>query len=102
MRCHTDRERHDGLGGQYRAGGAARMVASVLGSDAQSFTATWYARANTVVWAQPLRSLWKLGDDEANSRIWARKPLQLRVGDAAADRYAEVRAEPVRRPVGLS
>ena len=49
---------------------AARMLANVLGNDAQVFTATWYTAANAVVWAQPYSSLWKLGDDQANSRIW--------------------------------
>lgn len=50
--------------------GAARMLANVLGNDAQSFTATWYSATNTVVGTLPYTSLWKLGDDEANSRIW--------------------------------
>jgi len=50
--------------------GGSRMLANLLGSDAQSFTATWYSSTGTVVWAQPYTSLWQLGDDEANSRIW--------------------------------
>ena len=50
--------------------GAARMLANLLGSDAQTFTATWYTSANTVAWAEPYTSLWQLGDDGANSRIW--------------------------------
>jgi hypothetical protein len=50
--------------------GASRMLANVLGDDAQTFTATWYTAANVVVWAQPYTSLWKMGDDQANSRIW--------------------------------
>ena len=50
--------------------GAARMLANLLASDAQVFTATWYTATNTVQWAQLYTSLWKLGDDEANSRIW--------------------------------
>ena len=50
--------------------GASRMLANVLGDDAQTFTATWYTAANTVAWAEPYTSLWQLGDDEANSRIW--------------------------------
>jgi hypothetical protein len=50
--------------------GAARMLADVLGSDAQTFTATWYTAANAVVWAEPYTSLWALADDEANSRVW--------------------------------
>jgi hypothetical protein len=51
--------------------GGARMLANILGSDDQAFTAVWYAADNSVVWAEPYTSLWKLGDDEANSRIWA-------------------------------
>jgi hypothetical protein len=50
--------------------GAARMLANILGSDAQSFTATWYSATGAVVAALPFNSLWALGDDEANSRIW--------------------------------
>ena len=50
--------------------GAARMLANVLGDDAQTFTATWYTPANTVAWSEPYTSLWQLGDDQANSRIW--------------------------------
>lgn len=50
--------------------GAARMLANVLGSDAQSFTATWYSATGEVVAALPFNSLWALGEDEANSRIW--------------------------------
>jgi len=50
--------------------GASRMLANLLGGDAQTFTATWYTPANTVAWAEPYTSLWQLGDDEANSRIW--------------------------------
>ena len=50
--------------------GAARMLANILGSDAQSFTATWYSASGAVVAALPFTSLWALGDDEANSRIW--------------------------------
>ena len=50
--------------------GAARMLAHILGGDAQSFTATWYSATGTPVAALPFTSLWALGDDEANSRIW--------------------------------
>lgn len=50
--------------------GAARMLANLLGSDAQTFTATWYTAANAPVHSEPYTSLWQLGDDEANSRIW--------------------------------
>lgn len=50
--------------------GGSRMLANALGSDAQSFTATWYAANGTTVWSEPYTSLWQLGDDEANSRIW--------------------------------
>lgn len=51
--------------------GGARMLANILGGDEQKFTATWYAADNSAVWSEPYTSLWKLGDDEANSRIWA-------------------------------
>jgi hypothetical protein len=50
--------------------GAARVLANILGSDAQTFTATWYSATGAVVAALPFTSLWALGDDEANSRIW--------------------------------
>lgn len=50
--------------------GAARMLANVLGSDAQTFTATWYSASGSAVASLPFTSLWALGDDEANSRIW--------------------------------
>jgi len=50
--------------------GASRMLAHVLGSDAQSVTATWYTATGAVVFAQPYTSLWALAVDEANSRIW--------------------------------
>ncbi|HEY2400316.1 MAG TPA: vanadium-dependent haloperoxidase [Steroidobacteraceae bacterium] len=52
------------------ATGASRMLAHVLGSDAQSFTATWYTATGSVVFAQPYTGLWALADDEAHSRIW--------------------------------
>jgi len=52
------------------ATGASRMLAHVLGSDAQSFTATWYTATGAVVFAQPYNSLWALAVDEANSRVW--------------------------------
>jgi len=50
--------------------GASRMLAHVLGNDAQSFAATWYTATGAVVFAQPYTSLWALAVDEANSRIW--------------------------------
>jgi hypothetical protein len=50
--------------------GASRMLANVLGSDAQIFTATWYRADDTVVFSQPYTSLFQLGNDEAHSRIW--------------------------------
>ena len=50
--------------------GASRILADVLGSDAQSFTATWYTATDSVVFAQPYTSLLQLGEDEAHSRIW--------------------------------
>jgi hypothetical protein len=50
--------------------GGARMLADLLGSDAQAFSATWYTATDTPVWTETYTSLWQLGDDEANSRIW--------------------------------
>ena len=50
--------------------GASRMLAHVLGSDAQTFAATWYTAAGAVVFTQPYTSLFQLGNDEAHSRIW--------------------------------
>jgi len=50
--------------------GAARMLANLLGNDAQTYSATWYSAAGTPLHTQPYTSLWQLGDDEANSRIW--------------------------------
>jgi hypothetical protein len=50
--------------------GASRMLADVLGSDAQTFAATWYTAGDAVVFTQPYRSLFQLGNDEAHSRIW--------------------------------
>jgi hypothetical protein len=50
--------------------GSARMLANVLGNDSQEFAATWYRADGSVVWSEPYTSLWKLGDDSANSRIW--------------------------------
>ncbi len=50
--------------------GGSTMLASLFGGDSQSFSATWYNAAGGVVWTEPYTSLWKLGDDEANSRIW--------------------------------
>jgi len=52
------------------ATGASQMVAHVLGSDAQSFTVTWYTATGDVVFAQPYTSLSALAVDEANSRVW--------------------------------
>lgn len=50
--------------------GASRMLANVLASDAQTFTATWYTTDDAVVFTQPYTSLFQLGNDEAHSRIW--------------------------------
>lgn len=50
--------------------GTSRMLANLLGGDAQTFSATWYLADGTPVWTEPYTSLWQLGDDEANSRIW--------------------------------
>jgi len=50
--------------------GASRMLAHVLGNDAQTFTATWYTATDSVVFAEPYMSLCQLGDGEADSCIW--------------------------------
>jgi hypothetical protein len=50
--------------------GSARMLANVLGDDSQEFAATWYRADGSIVWSEPYTSLWQLGDDAANSRIW--------------------------------
>ena len=50
--------------------GAARALANVFGTDAKSFTATWYSATSAVVHSQAYNSFWALAEDEANSRIW--------------------------------
>jgi hypothetical protein len=52
--------------------GAARMLANVFHTDAQSFTATWYTGGSppAVVHSQPYQSFWALAQDEGDSRIW--------------------------------
>ena len=52
--------------------GPARMLANVLGDDAQSFTATWYTGASppAVVHAEPYKSFSALAQDGADSRVW--------------------------------
>ena len=50
--------------------GASVMLAHVLGSDVQTFAATWYTASNDVVFTQPYTRLSQLLSDEANSRIW--------------------------------
>jgi len=50
--------------------GASVMLAHVLGSDVQTFAATWYTASNDVVFTQPYTRLSRLLSDEANSRIW--------------------------------
>jgi hypothetical protein len=50
--------------------GASVMLAHVLGSDVQSFAATWYTASNEVVFTQPYTRLSQLRNDEANSRVW--------------------------------
>jgi hypothetical protein len=52
--------------------GAARMVASVLGADARSFTATWYTGSSppAIVHSQVYDSFSDLADDASESRIW--------------------------------
>ena len=50
--------------------GASVMLAHILGSDVQTFAATWYTASNDVVFTQPYTRLSQLLSDEANSRIW--------------------------------
>ncbi len=83
------------------ATGASRMLAHVLGSDAQSFTATWSTATGAVVFAQPYSSLWALAVDEANSRVWggihyrfdieASQASCTQVADYLFDNYMEPR-----------
>jgi hypothetical protein len=62
--------------------GASRMLANLLGSDAQTFSATWYTAANTVLWSEPYTSLWQLGNDQAWSRIWGGIHFRIDVDEA--------------------
>lgn len=50
--------------------GAARMLGNVFGTDAKSFTATWYSAAATVVHAEAYNSFWALAMNSADSRVW--------------------------------
>ncbi|HET9473098.1 MAG TPA: vanadium-dependent haloperoxidase [Steroidobacteraceae bacterium] len=64
--------------------GASRMLANLLGGDAQTFSATWYTAANTVLWSEPYTSLWQLGNDEAWSRIWGGIHFRIDIDEAQA------------------
>jgi len=50
--------------------GASVMLAHILGSDVQTFAATWYTANGDVVFTQPYTRLSQLLSDEANSRVW--------------------------------
>jgi hypothetical protein len=50
--------------------GGSRILADLFNGDEQAFNAVWYTATGTVVWSEPYTSLWQLGVDEANSRIW--------------------------------
>lgn len=50
--------------------GASVMLAHILGSDVQTFAATWYTASGDVVFTQPYTRLSQLLSDEANSRVW--------------------------------
>ena len=50
--------------------GASVMLAQILGSDMQTFAATWYDAGGVAVFTQPYTRLSQLRFDEANSRIW--------------------------------
>jgi hypothetical protein len=86
--------------------GASRMLADVLESDAQTFTATWYSPSDAVVFSQPYASLSQLGADEAHSRIWggihyrfdieASQVSCTQVADYLFDHYMRPNREPGR------
>ncbi len=68
--------------------GASRMLANLLGSDAQTFSATWYTAANTVLWSEPYTSLWQLGNDEAWSRIWGGIHFRIDIDESPGELHA--------------
>lgn len=62
--------------------GAARMLANVFGTDAKSFTATWYSTSSTIVHSQQYNSFWALAVDEGNSRIWGGIHFRFEIEDS--------------------
>ena len=85
---------------------AARVLADLLGGDAQSFNAVWYTGASppVPVHTQPFSSLHALAMDEANSRIWGGVHFRFEI-DAAEVSCTQVGAyvydhfmQPTRRP----
>jgi len=71
--------------------GAAQMLANVFGTDAKSFTATWYTADSppAVVHSQPYNSFWALGQDEGSSRVWGGIHYRFEI-DASEQSCAQV------------
>jgi hypothetical protein len=71
--------------------GAAQMLANVFGTDAKSFTATWYTAGTppAVVHSEPYTSFWALGQDEGSSRVWGGIHYRFEI-DASEQRCAQV------------
>ena len=77
--------------------GAAQMLTRVFDTDAQSFTAAWYA-SNTVtppattppvVYSQDHDSFWALAQEEGDSRIWGGIHFRFEI-DASQESCADV------------
>jgi PAP2 superfamily len=51
---------------------AAQTLVNVFGTDAKSFTATWYTGDSppAVVHAEPYNSFWAMAQDTGSSRVW--------------------------------
>jgi hypothetical protein len=71
--------------------GAAQMLANVFGTDAKSFTATWYTAGTppAVVHSEPYTSFWALGQDEGSSRVWGGIHYRFEI-DASEQSCAQV------------
>lgn len=50
--------------------GASRMLANVVGTDARTFKATWFAADNSVVHSEQYNSFFALAHNQGLSRIW--------------------------------
>jgi hypothetical protein len=71
--------------------GAAQMLANVFGTDAKSFSATWYTGAAppAVVHSEPYSSFWALARDEGSSRVWGGIHFRFEI-DASEQSCAQV------------